>query len=56
MKKANKLIRMILGIALFMAGIVFCIAAFLGHATAYSAAAVCFCAVAVIAVQKEKNK
>lgn len=35
----------ILGIALFVAGIAFCVAAFLGHEPAYSAAACCFFAV-----------
>lgn len=40
--KKNKIVRRILGIALFVTGIAFCVAAFLGHEPAYSAAACCF--------------
>lgn len=47
-KKGNKLIRFLLCIVLLVMGIAFCIAAFLGHRAAYSAAAVCFFAVLII--------
>lgn len=59
MKKASKLFQLFLGImpffnvVLLTAGIAFCIAAFCGHTTAYSASAVCFCAVSVITMQKK---
>lgn len=56
MKKHTKF-RRILGIALFVAGIVFCVAAFLGHKSSYSAAACCFFAVnGILFINNKENK
>lgn len=56
MKKYTKF-RRILGIVLFAMGIVFCVAAFLGHKSAYSAAACCFFAVnGVLFINNQEKK
>lgn len=54
--KKNKIARRILGIALFVTGIAFCVAAFLGHEPAYSAAACCFFATNSILLSRRKDK
>lgn len=56
MEKKGKPIRRILDIALFAAGVAFCIAAFLGHESAYSAAAVCFFADTASIVGRKQEK
>lgn len=53
--KKNKIVRRILGIALFVTGIVFCVVAFLGHESAYSGAACCFFAAIPGFINHEKK-
>lgn len=55
MKKANKASQRIIGTALLVIGIAFCIAAFLGHESAYSVAACFFAANLIWNVPKRKN-
>ena len=54
--KKNKIVRRILGIALFVTGIAFCVAAFFGHEPAYSAAACCFFAANPILLSNNHEK
>lgn len=54
--KKNKMFQKILGIAWFVAGIVFCVAAFWGHEPAYSAAACCFFAANPVLLGNNKKK
>lgn len=55
MKKASKSIQMIFSILLFVAAIILCIAAFLGHTAAYPAAAVCFFAATPVIIGRKRN-
>lgn len=52
----SKILRRILGIALFVVGITFCVVAFLGHEPAYSAAACCFFAASPVLLSNNKKK
>lgn len=52
----NKMVRRIVDIALFVAGIAFCVAAFLGHEPAYSAAACCFFAANPVLLSNKPKK
>lgn len=46
----------ILSFALFLAGICFCIAGFIGHYAAFAGAVLCFFAAVMIIIRQAKNK
>lgn len=46
----------IVGFVLFLAGICFCIAGFIGHYTAFAGAALSFFAAVMIIIRQAKNK